>query len=102
MRAETFAEIQARLGWGNRVLGLVLGSATRSVEDWRGGRRPIEGPVAILMLLLDGLKACRLEDGLLLLRLGDLEQAKPRKKRGPNKKGPAAGRRSCEAKGEEE
>jgi DNA-binding transcriptional regulator YiaG len=52
MSREEFSSIQAALGLSNAGLARTLGVSKNSIEYWRAGTRPINGPVALCMRLL--------------------------------------------------
>lgn len=52
MGRDEFINIQAALGLSNAGLARTLGVSKNAIEYWRGGTRPISGPVALCMRLL--------------------------------------------------
>lgn len=53
LSSEEFKAIHNNLGINNVRLAEILNCHKRSIEDWRSGRRPLNGPVSFSMRVLD-------------------------------------------------
>lgn len=52
LTAAAFRQLQADLGLTNAACARILGVTVQAVEHWRSGRRPVPGPVAAALELL--------------------------------------------------